>query len=81
MDFRTQIISWNDTLYKVKRTISEQREFDVHEYAKYIHADKVAKKNGFYFFLEEITEPNEVEYIKNERNEITINPNRGQDSD
>jgi hypothetical protein len=74
MYLRTQIVSYNGDLFKVKRTFKvENVKFDPQLYCRYIHCDKVAKKGEYYFFLEQILEPTEVEYIENKTDEQGTN--------
>lgn len=79
MYFKTQIIEWQDTLYKVKRILHESTKIDIHFYKEYLRVDKIAKRHDYYYFLEQILEP-EVEYIEN-KNELTVTTIGGQDPD
>lgn len=66
-EIKKQVVEWDDTLWVVKRMIPESYQFDISGYKEYLGADKVAKKNGYYFFLEEVKEVDileEIPYIK-----------------
>jgi hypothetical protein len=66
-EIKKQVVEWDDTLWVVKRMIPESYQFDISGYKEYLGADKVAKKNGYYFFLEEVKEVDileEISYIK-----------------
>jgi Zn-dependent oligopeptidase len=66
-EIKKQVVEWDDTLWVVKRMIPESYQFDISEYRQYLNADKVAKKNGYYFFLEEVKEVGileEISYIE-----------------
>lgn len=66
-EIKKQVVEWDDTLWVVKRMIPESYKLDISGYKEYLDADKVAKKNGHYFFLEEVKEVGileEIPYIK-----------------
>jgi len=63
LEIKKQVVEWDDTLWVVKRMIPESYQFDISGYKEYLGADKVAKKNGYYFFLEEIKEVGIIEEI------------------
>ena len=50
-EIKKQVVEWDDALWVVKRMIPESYQFDISEYRQYLNADKVAKKNGYYFFF------------------------------
>jgi hypothetical protein len=62
-EIKKQVVHWDDTLWVVKRKIPESYNINVSEYKTYLGADKVAKKGGYYFFLEEIKEVEIIEEI------------------
>ena len=67
LEIKKQVVEWDDTLWVVKRMIPESYQFDISASKEYLGADKVAKKNGYYFFLEEVKEVGileEIPYIK-----------------
>lgn len=57
----SQIIKHNDLLYLVKRTIRETSlKPDIQDFTllkEVYHSDIVLKKDGIYYFAEQITEP------------------------
>ena len=55
-EIKKQVVEWDDTLWVVKRMIPDSYEIDISGYKEYLGADKVARKNGHYFFLEEVKE-------------------------
>jgi len=55
-EIKKQVVEWDDTLWVVKRMIPDSYKIDIPGYKEYLGADKVAKKNGYYFFLEEVKE-------------------------
>lgn len=63
LEIKKQVVEWDDTLWVVKRMIPESYQFDISGYKEYLGADKVAKKNGYYFFLEEVKEVGILEEI------------------
>ena len=63
LEIKKQVVEWDDTLWVVKRMIPESYKFDISGYKEYLGADKVAKKNGYYFFLEEVKEVGILEEI------------------
>ena len=66
-EIKKQVVEWDNTLWVVKRMIPESYKLDISGYKEYLNADKVAKKNGYYFFLEEVKEVGileEIPYIK-----------------
>lgn len=61
----TQIVDWNNELYVIKRALKETsiKEEFVQEYKEYLGADTVLKKNGIYYFVEKVLEP-ELELVQ-----------------
>jgi len=61
----TQIVDWNNELYVIKRALQETKikEEFVQEYKEYLGADTVLKKNGIYYFVEKVLEP-ELELVQ-----------------
>ena len=61
----TQIVDWNNELYVIKRVLQETKikEEFVQEYKEYLGADTVLKKNGIYYFVEKVLEP-ELELVQ-----------------
>lgn len=55
-EIKKQVVEWDDTLWVVKRMIPDSYKIDIPGYKEYLGADKVARKNGHYFFLEEVKE-------------------------
>jgi len=55
-EIKKQVVEWDDTLWVVKRMIPDSYKIDISGYKEYLGADKVARKNGHYFFLEEVKE-------------------------
>jgi hypothetical protein len=70
-EIKKQVVQWEDTLWVVKRRIPESYNIDISEYKTYLGADKVARKNGYYFFLEEIKEVEILEEIPYNQEIIT----------
>jgi hypothetical protein len=62
-EIKKQVVEWDDTLWVVKRMIPDSYKIDIPGYKEYLGADKVAKKNGYYFFLEEVKEVGIIEEI------------------
>ena len=61
----TQIVDGNNELYVIKRALQETKikEEFVQEYKEYLGADTVLKKNGIYYFVEKVLEP-ELELVQ-----------------
>ena len=53
-EIKKQVVEWDDTLWVVKRMIPDSYKIDIPGYKEYLGADKVVKKNGYYFFLEDL---------------------------
>lgn len=70
-EIKKQVVQWEDTLWVVKRKIPESYNIDISGYKAYLGADKVARKNGYYFFLEEIKEVEILEEIPYNQEIIT----------
>ena len=60
-----KIINYKDNRYIVKRKIKEKPEENLDFWKSMIPHDIVIKGNGFYLFLEEITEIDILEEINN----------------
>lgn len=50
------IIRWNDSMYLVKDTVRESHNPPVEDYKKYVGATNVLKRDGWFWFVEEIEE-------------------------
>ena len=54
--FRSEMILYNDTLYLVIRKIRESSNPNVDTWKKHLLADIVLRKDGWYFFCQEVTD-------------------------
>jgi len=54
--FRSEKILYNDTLYLVIRKIRESSNPNVDTWKKHLLADIVLRKDGWYFFCQEVTD-------------------------
>jgi hypothetical protein len=63
-EIKKQVVEWDDTLWVVKRMIPDSYKIDIPGYKEYLGADKVAKKNGYYFFLEEVKEVGIIKKVR-----------------
>ena len=54
MGVRKNIINFNDKLYLIKRTIPETQFPIIEAWKEYLRADTVLKKDGIFFFCDEI---------------------------
>ena len=54
--FRSEKILYNDTLYLLIRKIRESSNPNVDTWKKHLLADIVLRKDGWYFFCQEVTD-------------------------
>ena len=72
-EIKTQVVEWNNKLYVIKRSFKDTGELPpllMKQAKRRYQADVVARKDGFYFFLEEVKEPEileEIIYINNNK--------------
>jgi hypothetical protein len=64
-EIKKQVVHWEDKLYVIKRSFRDTGEIPIRACKKYYQADKIARKDGYYFMLEEIKEVEILEEILN----------------
>jgi len=70
------LITYKDKRFKVLRTIKEELKPIVETWKEHLKADTVLKKNGMYFFCEEIPDADVIaEWDKEKEEWININKN------
>lgn len=68
--FRTEFIKHEDNLYILKGKLKEEYRPNIEAWKEQLHADKVLKKDGVFYFVELIPEAEIIEEILDQPEEV-----------